>query len=77
MAGSANRISCAGHPGRGAETRYELRMRPDHPIGAGQPEVPHFAMCAGCVLDQLSWQRARRRCHANHMTAVTVAGRFA
>jgi hypothetical protein len=25
----------AGHPGGGAETRHAIRMKPDHPIGAG------------------------------------------
>jgi hypothetical protein len=36
VAGSANWISCAGHPSRGAETRHELRNEPDHSMGAGQ-----------------------------------------
>ncbi len=28
-------------------------------IETGMPEVPHYAMCTGCVLDRLSWQMAR------------------
>ncbi len=36
MAGSAIRTSFAGHPSLGAKARHALRLKPDHPIGAGQ-----------------------------------------
>jgi hypothetical protein len=36
MAGFAIRSRFAGYPGRSAKTRCALRLKPDHPIGAGQ-----------------------------------------
>lgn len=36
VAGSVNWLRSAGHPNAGAETYHELRMNPDHPMGAGQ-----------------------------------------
>jgi hypothetical protein len=38
MAGFAIRNRFAGHSSRGAKTRYALRLKPDHSIGAGQEE---------------------------------------
>jgi hypothetical protein len=35
VAGFAIRNRFAGHPSRGAKTRHALRLKPDHPIGAG------------------------------------------
>jgi len=32
---------------------------PSMAIETGMPEVPHYAMYTGCVLDQISWQMAR------------------
>ena len=32
---------------------------PSMAIEVAMPEVPRFAMCAGCVMDQLSWQMNR------------------
>jgi transposase InsO family protein len=53
VAGSANRISSAGYPNRGAETRHELRNEPDHPMGAGQrhqTSLPTFS--PGCFISR-------------------------
>ena len=36
VAGSAIRSRFAGHASRSAKTRHALRLKPDHPIGAGQ-----------------------------------------
>lgn len=49
----------------GAEAPYTHEFRsgswtlPSLAIEIGMPEVPRFAMYAGCVVDQLSWQMTR------------------
>jgi hypothetical protein len=49
----------------GAEAPYSHEFRsgswilPSLAIEIGMPEVPRFAMYAGCVVDQLSWQMTR------------------
>ena len=49
----------------GAEAPYTHEFRsggwdlPSMAIEIGMPEVPRFAMYAGCVVDQLSWQMQR------------------
>jgi len=49
----------------GAEAPYSHEFRsgswilPSLAIEIGMPEVPRFAMYAGCVVDQLSWQMQR------------------
>ena len=45
VAGFAIRSRFAGHPGRSAKTRHALRLKPDHPIGAGHsaPLKPSFS----------------------------------
>ncbi|SCY94017.1 hypothetical protein SAMN05660710_03589 [Paracoccus tibetensis] len=35
MAGFAIRRRFAGHPGRSTKSRHELRLKPDHSVGAG------------------------------------------
>ena len=40
MAGFAIRSRFAGHPSCSAKTRNALRLKPDHPIGAGQDPTP-------------------------------------
>ena len=35
---------------------------PSMAIETGMPEVPHFAMASGCVVDRLSWQMQRSGC---------------
>ncbi len=41
MAGFATWNRYAGHPSRSAQTRHALRLKPDHPIGAGQTRVSY------------------------------------
>jgi hypothetical protein len=36
MAGFAIRNRFAGHPDHSAKTGHAIRLKPDHPIGAGQ-----------------------------------------
>jgi hypothetical protein len=38
VTGFAIRTRVAGHPGRSAKTHHAPRLKPDHPIGAGQGE---------------------------------------
>ncbi len=43
----------------GHEFRSESWTLPSLSIETAMPEVPRYAMCSGCVLDQLSWQVQR------------------
>jgi L-alanine-DL-glutamate epimerase-like enolase superfamily enzyme len=51
VAGFAIRTRFAGHPSRSAKTRYALRLKPDHSIGAGQADVlnPDIAGAGGIL----------------------------
>ena len=43
MAGFAIRSRFAGHARRSAQTRHALRLKPDHPIGAGNQRMERVA----------------------------------
>jgi hypothetical protein len=45
MAGFAIWSRFAGHPGRSAKTRYALRLKSDHSIGAGHGEIISKEKC--------------------------------
>ena len=48
VAGFATRSRFAGHASRSAQTRHALRLKPDHPMGAGQGDPPCTGTGRGC-----------------------------
>jgi hypothetical protein len=59
VAGFAIRSRFAGHARRSAQTRHALRLKPDHPMGAGQLIWPTGKMIVEGAKD--AWVKSDRK----------------